>query len=559
MVGYDRSVSLVVAALPRTIERQSVASGSLLRTIDQPGPVTGFSMQSGFVSDEDRKEQAQSALLKLQGKDRLRIYLIAIGGTGMAPLACLLARLGHEVSGSDLPLYPPMSDLLADAGIAPLVGFDPAHLGPQAIDLVVVGNAVPRSNVEVAAAEQLELPRISMPEAVGHFLLEQPRSLVATGTHGKTTTSAMAAWVLRQCGLDAGYLIGGAPIGLDASFHLGAGDHFVIEGDEYNAAYFDRGPKFLHYRAQTVTLTSVEYDHVDLYPSAAAFRAAFEQLVAEMPPSGLIAACIDTADVRTLVSAAPCAVVGYSALQEGAADDAELLLSDSELLQSVEQLERIVRPSAPPVADEDGTRFVLIHGGERFEVRLQLWGNHNVANAIAVWCAALANGCAPLKVARALSTFRGVQRRLELLGEPNGVVVIDDFAHHPTEVAASLGGLRERFPQRRIVALFEPRSLSAGRAAFAEAYEAGFQPADRVLLAPVFHADRLDDNERLDLDDLCRRLESGGRKATAHEGYDEIVAAALDELVAGDVVVTMSSGAFGGAPRRLLEALTQRR
>ena len=244
----------------------------------------------------------------------LDIYCIAIGGTGMAPLACLLKEKGHQVHGSDRPLYPPMSTLLAEAGIEPLVGYDAAHLqAPDATrpDLVIVGNAVPRQNEEVQAMEALDLPHLSMPQALARFLLADRQPLVIAGTHGKTTTTSMASWLYSQCGQDPGYLIGGIPLDMSESFRVGQGARFIIEGDEYNAAYFDRGPKFLHYLPQTVILTSVEYDHADLYPSPEALRQAYRKLVEYLPPDGLLVACGDSEEVRQVAVDAPCKTIFY--------------------------------------------------------------------------------------------------------------------------------------------------------------------------------------------------------------------------------------------------------
>ena len=252
----------------------------------------------------------------------LDIYILAIGGTGMAPLACLLQEQGHRVRGTDGPLYPPMSTLLERAGIRPAAGYDAAHLEP-APDLVVVGNAVRRDNPEAVAAERLGLPLLSMPQALARFFLAGKRPLVVTGTHGKTTTTAMAAWVYSQCGAAPGYLIGGAPLDLAGSFAAGgdgppgglplvprgAAHRFIVEGDEYNAAYFDRGAKFLHYRPETLILTSVEYDHADLYPSPEALRDAYRQVIAQLPADGLLVACGDTEEVRELARRAPCRTV----------------------------------------------------------------------------------------------------------------------------------------------------------------------------------------------------------------------------------------------------------
>jgi UDP-N-acetylmuramate: L-alanyl-gamma-D-glutamyl-meso-diaminopimelate ligase len=465
----------------------------------------------------------------------LDIYCIAIGGTGMAPLAALLKGAGHRVRGADGPLYPPMSTLLEAAGIEPLVGWDPAHLDAPT-DLVIVGNAVPRHNPEAEEAERRGLPRASMPEALARFFLAGRRPLVVAGTHGKTTTSAMAAWVYTACGQDPGYLVGGLPRELPASFAAGSGERFIVEGDEYNAAYFDRGPKFLHYRPQTLILTSAEYDHADLYPTPESLLARFRQLVEGLPADGLLIAFGDAGSVRELAAHAPCRVLFYG-LGEG----------------------NDLRPLAPPEADGAGTRIRLADPeAGQLAVPLGVWGEHNVTNALAVWAAARADGLPPAAVAAALGRFTGVARRLELLGEAGGVAVVDDFAHHPTAVAKSIGGLASRFPGRRRVILFEPRSLTAGRRFFHQQYREAFAAADRVLFAPLFYAQRLADDQRLDLGALAAELTADGTPATVCASVEALLERAVDEARPGDLLATMSSGSFEGLPRRLLAALAQR-
>lgn len=462
----------------------------------------------------------------------LDIYIIAIGGTGMAPLAALLRSLGHRVRGVDGPLYPPMSTLLASVGIEPLVGYDPAHLTSPP-DLVIVGNAVPRSNVEAREAERLGLPILSMPQALARFFLSKSRPLVIAGTHGKTTTTALAAWTWTRCGRAPSFLVGGLPKDLGASFALGSGDRFIIEGDEYNAAYFDRGAKFLHYLPQTVILTSAEYDHADLYPSPEALLEAYGRLVELIPADGLLVACGDWPSVRELARRARCRTVFYGL---DATND--------------------VHPRAVPVGGPWGTRFEVEdteHGN--IELTLPVWGDHNATNALGVWAAARAEGLAAEAVADAFAGFHGVARRLDEVGSAAGITVVDDFAHHPTAIVKTLAALRERYPGRRIVALYEPRSLTAGRSFFFDAYREAFAGADRVLFAPVFHAGRLSADDALDLPTLAREISARGTPAEVCASNDAVLAAARAEAGDGDVVVTMSSGSFDGMPRRLLAAL----
>jgi len=463
---------------------------------------------------------------------KLDIYFLAIGGTGMAPLACLLQEQGHRVRGTDGPLYPPMSTLLERAGIRPHEGYDPAHLEPRP-DLMVIGNAIHRSNPEAVEAERLGLPIVSMPQALARFLLARHRSLVVTGTHGKTTTTALAAWVYTACGRDPGYLIGGAPCGLPASFHDGAGDRFIVEGDEYNAAYFDRGPKFLHYQPETLLLTSVEYDHADLYPSPETLWDAYARLLALLPEDGYLIACGDSLKVRELAAGARCRTLFYG-------------LGESNDLHPLGGIEALPEASRFRVRDAEA--------GE-VEISLPLAGDYNVSNALAVWAAARRDGLPAAEVASALARFQGVKRRLEELGTVRGVTVVDDFAHHPTAVEKTLTALRQRYPGRRLVVLFEPRSLTAGRGFFFEPYRRAFAGADRVLFAPTFHSGRLAPEERLDFGALAEELTASGVPTTLCADNGEVLRQALAEATAGSVLATMSSGSFEGMPQRLMEGL----
>ena len=453
----------------------------------------------------------------------------------MAPLACLLQEMGHRVRGSDNPLYPPMSTLLNAAGIEPMVGFDIAHLEPQP-DLVIVGNAVPRHNPQALETERLGIPRISMPQALSRFLLRHREPLVVAGTHGKTTTTSMASWIYTACGKDPGFLVGGVPRNLGKSFHEGIGRRFIIEGDEYNAAYFDRGAKFLHYRAETAILTSVEYDHADLYPDPESLLAAYEQYVALPPEDGLVVACGDSRKVRKVAEKANCPVIFY-----GLEDHNDL------------------HPAGPVSSGPDGSHFTVrdAEAGD-VEIHLPMTGPHNVCNLLAVWAVARRDGLDPQAVADAFARFEGIKRRLDEVGSHAGITIIDDFAHHPTAVGKTIAALREQFPDRRVVVAFEPRSLTAGRSFFYQPYLESFGKADRIFVAPIFHAQRLSAEERLDLEGLAAELTELGVVTTRTQSNEELRQRVLEELQGGDVLVTMSSGKFDDLPRRILADLQGR-
>lgn len=464
----------------------------------------------------------------------LDIYLIAIGGTGMAPLACLLKGEGFQVRGSDEALYPPMSTLLREAGIEPEVGFSPRNLDRRP-DLVVVGNAVPRTNPEAQFVEETGIERISMPQALWRFFLADRKPLVIAGTHGKTTTTAIASWLYTDAGHDPGFLVGGVPRNLEQSFACGTGKRFVVEGDEYNAAYFDRGPKFFHYRPDTLILTSVEHDHADLYPTHATLLDTYRKLVELVPESGLLIAYGDSDDVREVASSSRCHRMFYG-LDE----------------------RNDFRPEQGWTIGPAGAHFVLtLEDRQPIELHLPLPGEHNLVNALAVIAAAQHDGIAASDIARALSRFEGVKRRQEVVGRGGGVLVIDDFAHHPTAVSATLDALRASYPDRRLCVALEPRSLTASSKLFSVEYFEALRKADLVFLAPVFHATRFSEDDRLDTAALAEALRKSGISAEDFDSTEKLQAEALESLQPGDLFVTMSSGSFGRLPQNVAEALSE--
>ena len=460
-----------------------------------------------------------------------RLYFLPIGGTATAPLAGLLQQAGHHVEGVDVQIYPPMSSLLEELEIPVRIGFDPNCI-PDTVDRVIVGNAVPRHNPEVAEVLKRRLPYLSQAEAVAHYVLARGfESLVVAGTHGKTTTSAMLAWILENCGADPSYLIGGLPQWNRRGFRLGGGRYLVIEGDEYNAAFFDRGPKFLHYRPHLFLVNPVEFDHADLYPDLDAVVTAFRAGAAQVPRDGTVVVNAWSGCALDAVRDATAPII-----RVGPGDDCDF---------------RLV--SFTGAADESALE--LAWSGDNLRMKLSQPGMHNAQNAAMAVAAAISVGIQPADAVGAIGCFPGVARRMEVVGEAAGVVVVDDFAHHPTALAVTIAAARQRWPDRRLVIAFEPRSLTAARIAFQEAYLEALAGADLVLMAPPFRRDRLASNEVVDRESLAAALGAAGVASVMPEEGEDAAASLVGALRFGDVVVGCSSGAFGGFHKNLIEAL----
>lgn len=455
-------------------------------------------------------------------------YLLPIGGTATAALAGLLCETGERVSGVDSALYPPMSEMLAELQIPVRIGYDPALI-PADVGEVIIGNALPISNSEIQAVLQRGLPYTSQAAAFGDRFCCGARAVVVAGTHGKTTTTALAAHIFTSCGLDPTVLIGGVPLG-GRPWRLGGGGWTVVEGDEYNTAFFDKGPKFLHYYPHLFVVGNVEFDHGDIYPDLDAILAAFRAGTARVPPTGHVVANGDDAAARAVATGHP------RAIWYGSGNEAAL------------RCRRWGHVAGRIEAE-------LLWAGSTFDVVLPLVGVHNLQNLLAATLCSLLAGLAPDAIAAAVATFPGVRRRLELIGEVNGIAIVDDFAHHPTAVGLTLEGARHRFPDRRLVLVFEPRSLTAGRSDFAAAYEIAFAAADLALIAPVYHRARLGTDHALDRSALAAALVRRGTAAVALAGGDDLATEVAGHLQAGDVVLCMSSGDFGGLPRHLLSCL----
>jgi UDP-N-acetylmuramate: L-alanyl-gamma-D-glutamyl-meso-diaminopimelate ligase len=464
----------------------------------------------------------------------LHFHLSGIGGAAMAPLAGMLAEQGHRVTGSDAGVYPPASTLLEGLRICWTDGFDAANLDPPP-DIVVIGNSLSRGNPEVEAVLDHKIPYRSLPQVLEEFFLPGHDSLVVTGTHGKTTTTSMLAWILHHAGRRPNFLIGGVAENFGRSFGLGGGKEFVLEGDEYDSAFFDKAPKFLHYHPDDVILTSLEFDHADIYENLAAIELQFRRLVNLVPRRGRILAWGESETVRAVVQKAFCPVETY-----GFTPGLDWIAGDLEI-------------------NEGETRFRVSHRGKEVaRVRMSVSGRHNVLNAVAAIAIAHGRGVSGEAIADAMATFRGVLRRLEIKGEESGVLVVDDFAHHPTAIRVTIEAARHRWPGRRLWAVFEPRSNTMRRRVFESDLAASLALADAAILGAVNRAALLSDEERLSPSRVLDAIRRAGRKSEGFDSADEIAEYLATETRPGDLVLVMSNGSFDGLGGKLLGKLQER-
>ena len=463
----------------------------------------------------------------------MRIHLIGVCGTAMATLAALLKRRGHDVRGSDQHVYPPMSDFLVAEGITTMSGYLPEHITND-IDLVVVGNAISRGNPELEVVLERKVRHCSLPEAIRDHFLWNARSIVLAGTHGKTTTTSLTAWLLTHGGLDPSMLVGGIALNFGehgSSYRVGKGRDFVIEGDEYDSAFFDKTAKFLKYLPDVAVINNIEFDHADIYVDLEAVLLAFRRLVRLVPRNGLLLLGADSPHAHALAPTAVSPVETFG-LMDGATWRAD------------------------EIEHRDGlTHFTVHRKGDRIgRFDSPLLGVHNVRNALAAIAVGTYVDLAPDVLADGLRRFSGIKRRLETVGIVRGVTVLDDFAHHPTAVLETLSALRTGYPGRRVWAVFEPRSASSCRRVFQDDFARAFGAADEVVIAAVFRSS-LPDSERLSAEQLVDDLRADGHHARHIPEIDEIVATIAAEGRSGDVVVLMSNGGFGGIHQKLLQAL----
>jgi UDP-N-acetylmuramate: L-alanyl-gamma-D-glutamyl-meso-diaminopimelate ligase len=463
------------------------------------------------------------------------VHLLGIGGAAMAPVAGMLKERGFRVTGSDVNVYPPASTLLDSLGIPWNEGYREENLKP-APGLAVIGNAISRGNPELERILDDRIPYCSMPQLLEEYFLPGRASIVVAGTHGKTTTTAMLAWIFHTAGRRPDFLIGGvAPNFGDRSYGLGGGEEFIIEGDEYDTAFFDKAPKFLHYHPDELILTSLEYDHADIYPDLASIALQFRRLVNLVPRRGRILFWGESPDLKEVVAKAFCPVEAFGLTPECDWYAGDILWHDST------------------------TEFRVAHREKEVtRIRIPVAGRHNILDALAAVALAHGRGIAREAIERALATFQGVRRRMEVKGEAGGILVVEDFAHHPTAIRLTLEAARTRWPGRKIWAAVEPRSNTMRRKVFQDALPEALSLADAVLFGPVNRAQLLSEDDRLSPEAIAESLRARGRTARAFASAGEIAEELAANANPGDMVLVMSNGSFDGLTAKLLEKLSAR-
>ena len=460
-----------------------------------------------------------------------KVHLIAVCGTGMGALACMLKNLGLEISGSDQNIYPPMSDFLREQGIQIMEGFKAEHICGEP-DLVIVGNAVSRDNPEVQRLMRAGIPFCSMPQALNHFVARDKKTIVICGTHGKTTTSSILAWVLYQAGLDPSFMIGGILQNFGSNYRLGGGEHIIIEGDEYDTAFFDKGPKFMHYRPAMTVLTSVEFDHADIFRDLNHVRMAFGDFLSKLDDSSTLFAFDADQNVKKLLAEAACRIQLY-----GQNNASNWYLG-------------------PVRIDLPWTHFeVLKPDGLFARFKTKMIGRHNLFNALPVIAIAHHLGVPVQKISRGLETFEGIKRRQQIRGQKNQVMVLDDFAHHPTAVRKTIEAVKSAYSHKRLIAVFEPRTNSSMRKVFQNTYPSSFDHADLICIRKPPLLEKIPPHERFSSEQLVADLKNRGKDAHYFADTESIIGFLVRQAAPGDLILVMSNGGFDNIHQRLLESL----
>ncbi len=460
-----------------------------------------------------------------------KIHLTAVCGTAMGALACMLKEMGYEVTGSDHKVYPPMSDFLMEKGIQIFDGFNGDNLeyGP---DLVVIGNAVSKNNPEAVKTREMGLPFCSMPQAVNRFAANGRKSVLVTGTHGKTTTSSMMAWILYEADLDPGFMIGGILKNFNSNYRLGNGPYMAIEGDEYDTAFFDKEPKFLHYDPHIAILTSVEFDHADIFKDFEHVRSAFDKFISGISERSTLIAYDGDRAVQDLIQNRRCRILTYG--------------------KNRDSIWRLGNVSVDP----PWSIFDVEHNGKSFgTLRTGLMGEHNLLNALSVIAASDSLGIERGIIQRAFENFKNVKRRQEIRGVKNGITVMDDFAHHPTAVRETIKAVKPFYPEGRLIAVFEPRTNTSMRNVFQDIYPSSFDHADVICIRKPPLLEKIPEGERFSSGKLVEDLKKRNRDAYYFPDTDAMLEFLVQTAAEGDVVLIMSNGGFDNIHKRLLEAL----
>lgn len=464
-------------------------------------------------------------------KPGAHIHLMGICGVAMSSLAGMLNEKGYKITGSDQNMYPPMSTLLKRLSISVCKGYSPHNLYPKP-DLVIVGNVIRKDNPEARELIRIGVPYISLPEALQELAFDEKKTIVITGTHGKTTTSALIAWILEVAGLGPSFMIGGIAKNFGSNFKSGSGPYFIVEGDEYDTAFFDKGPKFMHYNPYVAAITNIEFDHADIFKGIEDIKNAFREFIQIIPKEGILCINKDYVNSLDLINPATCDIMTYAL-----AGNADLTIAKS------------------VSAGEKSNFSIRTRDKAYIPISTNLFGNHNTYNILAAAAVTSSIGVSREMIARAINTFKGVKRRLDVLGACNHITVIDDFAHHPTAVRESIKAVKQHYNGRRIVAVFEPRSNSSRRKIFQEAYAKSFDDANLVIIPEPSMMENIPPQDRFSSLMLVHELQKAGLEAYYFVSTEDLLHGLLSVTKTGDVVLFMSNGAFGNIQQKFLRSL----
>lgn len=470
--------------------------------------------------------------MSIKLKEKAHVHFMGICGTAMASLAGLLKSRGYHVTGSDQNVYPPMSTQIENLGIKIMQGFKRENLIPKP-DLVIVGNVISKKYDEAQALLESDIPFTSLPQAMGDMVIEDRHSIVISGTHGKTTTTSLVSFIAESLNLKPGFMIGGIAKNFSKSYQLPQGDWFIIEGDEYDTAFFDKVPKFIHYKPRSVILTSIEFDHADIYRDLEHVKDAFRMLMKLIPGGGCLVYHHDDLNIKSILNDCKAEkLIGY-----GSTNKADCFAQNIQI-------------------EKEFTKFQVNFKGSIYNIETNLLGDYNIKNILAAFALSQSLGWDVQKVIKAIAEFQGVKRRQEIIGKPRDITVIEDFAHHPTAVRETILSIQKRFPNAHVFSIFEPRSATSRRKVFQKEYIEAFKNANSVILPPAFNQSTIDEADRFSVESLVQDLKNLGTDAQICANVDLIVENIRSRAKSGDVVLIMSNGGFDGIYEKMLKALS---